>query len=372
MINKQSGLGAFLVTRRRPVAIKYSEQGVQPARTSACSPCPVDALDWDDLRFFRQVANSGSFRAAAEAERVSVNTVRARVEKLEAGYGAPLLRRTRTGCTTTDAGEEVLRIAQDMRSATLASRRKAAGDVLVAPGEVRLSCSEGLGLLWLTPRLSLLSETLGGLTANLRLDYDLSRDRTPEVDIGLTFTPPGDPDMIICKLATLHYMVFASGAYLRANGTPATLDEMKRHRIVEQVTPGVNSWLETYFLGTDRPPGLVPIRTNSSLSQLWAVANGAGIAPMPTYVRAVTRNVLPVDPPLNLRFDLYCAFHPSGRGSPAIEATLAWLRRCFDPILYPWFRSEFVHPNDFVRADQDGRVITLFDNLIDPVLPDEG
>jgi DNA-binding transcriptional LysR family regulator len=301
---------------------------------------------------------------------VSVNTVRSRVEKLERAYGALLLRRTRIGCTTTEAGEEVLRLARDMRSATLTSKRSRTGDVLVAPGEVRLSCSEGLGLLWLTPRLSLLSETLGGLTANLRLDYDLARDRTPEVDIGLTFTPPGDPDMIISKLATLHYMVFASGAYLRANGTPANVDEMRGHRIVEQVTPGVNSWLENYFLGTDRPPGMVPIRTNSSLAQLWAVANGAGIAPMPTFVRAVTRNVLPIDPPLGLRFDLFCTYHPSGRGSPAIEAALAWLRACFDPQLYPWFRSEFVHPNDFARVDKDGRVISLFDNLIDPVLQD--
>ncbi len=348
------------------VAIKYSEQGVQAAPTPEPLLCPVDSLDWDDLRFFRQVATTGSLRAAAVAEHVSVNTVRARIEKLESGYGAPLLRRTRTGCTTTDAGEEVLRIAQDMRSATLTSTRKASRDVLVAPGEVRLSCSEGLGLLWLTPRLSLLSESLGGLTANLRLDYDLSKDRTREVDIGLTFTPPGDPDMIISKLATLHYMVFASSAYLRANGTPTSLDDMKRHRIVEQVTPGVSSWLGDYFLGSEKPPGRVPIRTNSSLSQLWAVANGAGIAPMPTYVRAVTRNVLPVDPPLGLRFDLFCTYHPSGRGSPAIQATLAWLRHCFDPSAYPWFRSDFVHPNDFTRLHDDSRVISLFDNLIDP------
>ena len=353
-----------------PVAIKYSEQGVQGGRTPSSDP-PIEGLDWDDLRFFRQVATTGSLRAAAEAEHVSVNTVRARIDKLESSFGAPLLRRTRTGCTTTSAGEEVLQIAQDMRSATLASRRGASSDVLVAPGEVRMACSEGLGLLWLTPRLNLLTEALGGLTANLRLDHDLSRDRFSQSDITLTFAPPSDPDMIITRLATLHYMMFASRAYLRDNGTPTSLDDMKRHRIVEQVTPGVNSWLSDFFLGSEKPPGRVPIRTNSSLSQLWAVANGAGIAPMPTYVRAVTRNVIPIDPPLGLRFDLFCTYHPSGRGSPAIDATLAWLRNCFDPALYPWFRSDFVHPDEFVRHDQSSRVISLFDNLIDPILPDE-
>lgn len=351
--------------RRPRVAIKYSEQGVQPPNRS----CATDALGWDDLRFFLKVANAGSLRAAAEAEHVSVNTVRARIEKLESAYGAPLLRRSRTGCTATDAGEEVLRIARDMRSASFASKRGASANVLVVPGEVRLACSEGLGLLWLTPRLGLLSEGLGGLTVNLRLDYDLARDRTSEADVGLVFAPPKDPDMIITRLATLHYMVFASGAYLREKGIPASLDEMKGHRIVEQVTPGVNSWLETLFLGSERPAGLVPIRTNSSLSQLWAVASGAGIAPMPTYVRAITKAVLPLEPPLNIRFDLFCTYHASGRGSPAIEATLAWLRRCFDPSLYPWFRSDFVHPDDFARGSRDGQVVSLFDTLIEPAKP---
>jgi DNA-binding transcriptional LysR family regulator len=142
---------------------------------------------------------------------------------------------------------------------------------------------------------------------------------------------------------------------------------MKRHRFVEQVTPGVNSWLQDFVFGTDRGEGLVPIRTNSSLGLLWAVANGAGIAPMPTYVRAITKSVVPMDPPLNLRFDLFCSYHPSARGSPAIEAALAWLRQCFDPQLCPWFRSDFVHPDDFRFSGKDGRVVSLFDNLADLV-----
>jgi len=349
------------------VAIKNSEQGVQRVRTGR-SRTPIEGMDWDDLRFFLEVARLGSLRAAAEAERVSVNTVRARIVKLEAAYGAPLLRRSRMGSTVTEYGEAVMRIAQEMRSATYAPTPDAVGNILVAPGQVRLSCSEGLGLLWLTPRLTMLSAALDGLTVSLALDYDLARDRSAEVDIALTFERPSDPDMIVSRLATLHYMMFASDGYLREHGTPHGLDEVKQHRIVEQITPGVNSWLLDFVFGSDRSAALVPIRTNSSLSQLWAVANGAGLAPMPTFVRSVTRNVFPIDPPLNLRFDLFCAYHCSGRGSPAIEATLAWLRACFDPKAYPWFRNAFVHPNDFPHADKGGQVVSLFDNLIDPVI----
>lgn len=346
-------------------AIKNNEQGVQPSHTAAAPRPALADCDWDHLRVFLSVARLGSLRAAADAEKLSVNTVRARIAALEAACGATLLRRTRDGSALTDAGAEVRRIADEMRAAATASPGPS-GNVLVNPGEVRIACSEGLGLLWLTPRLAPLSEALPGLTVNLRLDYDLSKDRTREADVVLTFARPRDPDMIITRLATLHYMMFSSDAYLRAVGMPASLDDMKALRLVEQVTPGVNSWLLDHVLGTDRPDGSVPIRTNSSLSQLWAVANGAGIAPMPTFVRAITRSVIPLDPPLNLRFDLFCTYHASGRGSPAIERAVEWLRTCFDPADHPWFRSEFVHPDAFPGADRRARVVSLFDNLIDP------
>jgi DNA-binding transcriptional LysR family regulator len=349
-----------------PVATKNTEQGVQPLNTLNTA-ARLQTLDWDDLRLFLKVARLESLRAAADAEGVSVNTVRARIERLESAYGAPLLRRSRKGSSLTGAGEAAFAIAREMQSAAFAPQRQNGGDVLVCPGELRISCSEGVGLLWLTPRLGALGDALRHLTVSLSVSYHHGQDRSSEADIVLAFQKPSDPEMIVTRIATLHLMMFASVAYLREHGIPATLDEMKRHRFVEQVTPGVNSWLHDFVFGSDRGEGLVPIRTNSSLAQLWAVANGAGIAPMPTYVRAITKGVVPMDPPLNLRFDLFCSYHPSARGSPAIESTLAWLRNCFDAQACPWFRSDFVHPDDFRIPDKSGRVVSLFDGLVDIV-----
>ena len=351
-------------------AIEKTEQGVQPLHTASdARRVQLQPSHWADLRFLMAVARGRSLRAAAESEKVAVNTVRAGIERLEQVLGLTLLRRDRNGSALTGAGAEVLRMADEMRSAASGAWREGAENVLVAPGELRIACSEGLGLLWLTPRLVDLSETLPRLTVNLALDYDLSKDRSNGADILLTFTRPTDPDLIMTRLATLHYMMFASESYLRVNGTPQSLEEICEHPMVEQVTPGVKTWLLDHVLGSDRPAEGVRIRTNSSLSQLWAVANGAGIAPMPTFVRAITRSAVPIDPPLNLRFDLFCTYHASARGSPAVESALAWLRQVFDGASQPWFRSEFVHPLDFPRPDKSARIVSLFDNMIDPIVP---
>jgi DNA-binding transcriptional LysR family regulator len=306
------------------------------------------------------VARGGSLRAAAESQKVAVNTVRAGIARLEQALGLTLLRRGRHGSALTEAGAEVFRMADEMSSAACGPSRESLGNVLVAPGELRIACSEGTGLLWLTPRLIDLGDALPGLTVNLDLDYDLARDRSKGADIVLTFSRPANPEMIITRLATLHYMFFASEGYLRRNGTPQSLDEVRSHDMIEQVTPGVRSWLLDHVLGSDRPPEGVRLRTNSSLAQLSAVANGGGIAPMPTFVRAIAPGIIPIDPPLNLRFDLFCTYHGSARGSPAIETALAWLRELFDGRAQPWFRSEFVHPLEFPRHDEPARVVSLF------------
>jgi hypothetical protein len=83
---------------------------------------------------------------------------------------------------------------------------------------------------------------------------------------------------------------------------------------------------------------------------------------MPTFVRAITSSVIPLDPPLNLRFDLLCTYHPSARRSPAVVASMKWLRECFDGANQPWFRSEFVHPRDFAPS-LGANIVSLFDGL---------
>jgi DNA-binding transcriptional LysR family regulator len=331
------------------VATQNKERSVQTLNAAAVR-AQLRPNDWASLRYFLAVAEAGSFQGAARAESVSVNTVRTHVERLEERLGLTLLRRSRSGCAVSDAGSRLLEIAREMRQAGHASKELAGQNVLVAPGEVRIACSEGIGLLWLTPRLRALTGRLGGLTASLSLDYDLARDRSGRSDIVLTFERPADPETVVAKLATLHFMGFAAPAYIEKHGMPRSLDEARSHTYIEQVTPGVRSWLIDLFLGSDRPASSVAVRTNSSLAQLWAVVNGLGIAPMPTFVRALSPELVPLDPPLNLRFDLLATYQTSARASPAIRAAMAWLRDCFAPAAQPWFRDEFVHPCDFPLA----------------------
>jgi DNA-binding transcriptional LysR family regulator len=73
-------------------------------------------IDWDDVRFFLAVARSGSVRSASTSLVVSHTTVLRRITHLEARLGARLFEKTPTGYQLTEAGHEVLALAQEMEA----------------------------------------------------------------------------------------------------------------------------------------------------------------------------------------------------------------------------------------------------------------
>lgn len=321
--------------------------------------------NWDDIRIFLNVASERSLRAAAHRSGVSVNTIRARIDRLETAAGEPLIVRAFDGVRLTPAGAQLHKAALGMRGAAQIDGG-GYSEFLKKPDELRIGASDGLGSGWLTPRLLELQEQYPALTMSMLCDNDVVADHSQDLDIEITWSLRRDPTLIAAPLATLHFMPFASRDYARAHGLPKTWDELLRyHRVIEQVSPGTQTELLDQFVGTERPPGLVPIRTNSSLAVFWAVANGAGIAFLPTYAAVLIDKLVPIDLPMKLQFELFYYFHAAARPCGVVRAGVDWLKRCFDPVRYPWFRSEFVHPREFFpKSDEGGSVVPLFQTLV--------
>ena len=338
------------------------EHAVQGVRSPAnIDRQTVSELRWDDLKLFLHVAEERSLRSAAMRGKVAVNTVRAKLTRLEDEIGEPLVTRSHNGIRLTRAGIRLRNVALQMRGAVAADKQVSSA-YLRRPDELRIGTSEALGSGWLTPRLLDLQARFPNLTMTMICDNDLETDHSDDLDIEIVWNMPHNMNLVISKLATIHFMPFASREYIECNGVPKTPEDLLGHRFIEQVGPGIKSGLLDQLVGSDRPPGFLPIRTNSSLAIIWAVANSAGIAFMPTYTAAVVDKLVPIDLPFQLKFDIYYCYHAKARSCEVVTAGIEWLKQCFDPGLYPWFRSEFVHPNDFFpRAT--GKVVPLFENL---------
>jgi DNA-binding transcriptional LysR family regulator len=132
---------------------------------------------------------------------------------------------------------------------------------------------------------------------------------------------------------------------------------MKKHRLIDQTGPQLDQGAIQRLLGLDNVEGIVALRTNASTAHFYAIEQGVGIGGLPTYALALGADVIPVDIGIKYHTDIWLTYHPDARSVKRIALFIDWVRSLFDPKPYPWFRDEFIHPNELGAAAAPARAI---------------
>ncbi len=320
--------------------------------------------DWESIRVFLEVARRGSFRSAADHLCLSINALRRRIAELESQLGVTLLTRHVDGVRTTAEGEEILAAARSMEAASfgLIRARDRANPAL--SGEVKLAVTEGLGTFWLVPRLVEFQRAHPLLLVDINCAMRSADVLRLEADASVQLTKPTNPDLKLVKLGRLHSMPFAAPSYIETYGVPKTIEDGLKHRLVLQVADqtATEELFERTYPGMNKT-GVVVMRTNVSSAHLWAISKGAGIGVLPTYVHAIAARIVPVDVGLKFSFDIWLTYHPDAVRIPRVRHMVDWLIDAFDPKRFPWFRDEFIHPNDLPREFRGAPIANLFEGF---------
>src|ERR1700716_2485146 len=174
---------------------------------------------WDDLKSFLACARHRSFRNAADLLGVTSTTLMRRIDRLEERIGCKLFLRDQSGLTISEEGLAMLADVTEMERHAFNIFRRASQSSNTTSGTVRVAVTEGPGNFWILPRL---------------IDFQ------------------------------------------KPYGIPTTLAELKNHRIIKQNAPQVDDSAYARILGLTSLEGVVGIKTNSSISVLYAVERGAG------------------------------------------------------------------------------------------------
>ncbi|MBA3896548.1 MAG: LysR family transcriptional regulator, partial [Sphingomonadaceae bacterium] len=199
----------------------------QPRRAA-----PLDRLSWDHLRLLLVLAESGSFRSAALVAGVSLNTLRTKIDRLECQIGGQLIERSVEGVRLTQDGSELVSIAREMRALGKTAERVQIGAAAVRDTQIKIAVTEGLGTFWLVPRVVAFREENADIQINLRCEMTTPDVLFRDVDIAVQLVKPTNPNLIVQRVGTLHIMPFAADSYLRANGTPVSVEDAQRHTLV--------------------------------------------------------------------------------------------------------------------------------------------
>jgi DNA-binding transcriptional LysR family regulator len=303
---------------------------------------------WDDLKSFLVCTRCKSFRNAAEELGLTSTTLMRRIDRLEERIGCKLFLRDQSGLTLSDEGAAMIGDVMEMERHAFNVLRRAAHSSSDTAGTVRVAVTEGPGNFWILPRLIDFQKTYRKITVDLRCAMEQADVARLESDIAVQLEPPTNPDLIIAKLGRLHIYPFVSQEYQRLYGVPASLSELKGHRIVKQNAPQVDDTAYARILGLTSLEGIVGIKTNSSIGVLYAVERGAGVGFLPTSAIAMGAPLVAVDLGVSHHADLWITYHKEFRNSDRHKIVIDWLKKIFDPKTYPCFRDEFIHPNALI------------------------
>lgn len=333
------------------------------AHDSAHSPGRM--ANWDLVRIFLAVARTGSFRAAAAQLGMSANFLSKRISVLENAYKTPLMTRHVDGIRLTPEGEAVLDAAKRMEEASFSLDRALSRTTPALTGEVRLAVTEGLGTFWLAPRLVEFQRVYSGLLVDLKCEMRSADVLRLEADVAVQLEEPGNPNLKRVKIGRMHIMPFVSPAYVEIYGMPRDLDDLQQnHRMVIQDAEQTKG-REMYDRHAVREQlGFVAMRNNVSSAHVWAVSKGAGIGWLPTYIPAIAGPLIPLDIDVKFPLDIWLTYHPDAKRIPRVKQLIDWTIQSFDGRKYPWFRDEFIHPDDLQKSYKGEPLVNLFSGFM--------
>ncbi|MQA73203.1 MAG: LysR family transcriptional regulator [Solirubrobacterales bacterium] len=153
-------------------------------------------LDVKRLRILREVAQHGSFSAAADSLYLSQSAVSQQIATLEREVGMQLLDRTREGPKLTDAGRVLVQHAEAAMARLDEAERELAAIAGLEGGELRLASFPSASATLLTEAVSVFHRRHPKVrlsVADAEPEESLPRLRGGELDLALSFDYPSVP-----------------------------------------------------------------------------------------------------------------------------------------------------------------------------------
>lgn len=252
--------------------------------------------NWDEIRTAFQVARLGTVSGAAEVLGVHHATVIRHIDALERRLGAKLFQRHARGYTPTEAGHDLLKVAQTTQEqfGQLASRIKGQGETVT--GELVVTSVTGISHV-LTPVFAAFQAAHPDVIVRFVSDMRLFRLDYGEAHVAIRAGgAPQEPDNVVQPLVRLQMGLYASTGYVAAHGRPDGLEEFPRHRFVGP--DNLDHRAQFYrWLSQTVPHDRIVYRTGEPEAMEQAVRAGLGIGFLRSYEARQAEGLVEIMPP---------------------------------------------------------------------------
>ncbi|MEM9551680.1 MAG: LysR family transcriptional regulator [Pseudomonadota bacterium] len=284
--------------------------------------------NWDEVRTAYQVARMGTVSGAAEVLGVHHATVIRHIDAIEARLGVKLFQRHARGYTATEAGSDLLRVAQATEDQLnqLAGRLKGQGEDV--SGELVVTSLASLSPL-VVPELAAFQAQHSGLIVRYLTGDRLFRLEYGEAHVAIRAgAAPDQPDNVVQPFVSLRMGLYASQSYAEARGVPASVDDFGGHVFVCHDDPKsrapFNKWLRSVV-----PDEAIVFRSTDTRTMESAVLTGAGLGFLPIWEASRRSDMVEVIPPRDeWSAKLWLVTHVDLHRTTKVQSFLGHLKAC--------------------------------------------
>lgn len=236
-------------------------------------------MDWNYLRTFHAVAESGSLTKAAESLSISHATAFRHIRSFEAELGSRVFEKIRGHYALTEAGEEILDLARQVAVSVEDIERRGTGRDVQLKGRVRLTAPGSFSYYFLPGYLKEFRKRYPEIAVELLTSNDELNMSTRAAEIALRVTSAPPDHLIGRKIADIPWGIYASQAYLADGAAPRHLSELKQHQLIGATGPLAR---RAGFVHLDREfRDQVKIRCDDLMTMASFARQGEGLALLP-------------------------------------------------------------------------------------------
>ncbi|KTB62035.1 LysR family transcriptional regulator [Pseudomonas viridiflava ICMP 13104] len=269
----------------------------------------LSLLNWDDLKFFLEVARTRKVSSAAKRLAVDYTTVSRRINSLETSLGTLLFEKSRNnGFIMTAEGQHLLGYAESIESTLHMACEQVSGSSVALSGHIRMGCTEGFGSFFITPQLSHFLDSYPSISVDiLPLPHFISLSKR-EADIVIALERPEHGPYVCCKLCDYSLRLYATREYLDNHPPIQRKADLTEHVFISYVDDLAFS-SELLYLSNLLPNAHAQLRSTSVIAQYTAALQGRALAILPCFLAAQDPRLLPVlgdDVNITRQFWMYC------------------------------------------------------------------
>jgi DNA-binding transcriptional LysR family regulator len=241
-------------------------------------------VNWDDMRFFLEVARASTASGAARRLGVDYTTVSRRIRALEQSLGALLFEKSRaSGFVMTVEGQRLVSHAETLESTLLAACEQVSGTTGGLAGHLRIGCTEAFGSCFVTTQMSHFIIHYPHISVDiLPVPHFVNLSRR-EADIAITLERPERGPYVCSRLCDYRLRLYATPEYLDNHSPIASREDLAGHPFVTYVEDLAFSFKLLYL--NDLLPGAHSrLRSTSVVSQYHAALEGRALAILPCFL----------------------------------------------------------------------------------------